>query len=478
METVMLKKVEKYIEQYHMIEKGDRIVLGVSGGADSISLFFVMLELREKYNIEIVVVHVNHGIRGEDAKNDEEYVQMLCRENGIFFYSVHADVLAIAKEQKLSEEEAGRKVRYEAFEKACAEYNCNKIAVAHNENDVSETVLLNLFRGTGLKGLTGIEPVRGSIIRPLLCVERREIEQYLREKEIRYQTDQTNLETEYTRNKIRLKLIPYVEREINVRASWHIAKSASILSEASSFIQMEAAKLYERCIEKREESYQVVLEKFCEAHAILKKEVLRKVLFELSNEHKDIEMRHIHMILELEKQGAGKHIDLPYQMEAVHYYDRLIIRKRKENKEREKEELEIEAVIPGIIKIPGSGRSLCFEVICVEDSDRNELEKMYRDKKNDYTKWFDYDKIRNTVLARYRKTGDFFVYNERGNRKKLKEYFIEQKVPAEKRKSILLLADGNHIMWIIGYRISEYYKVTNETKRILKVKVDGGNKHG
>ncbi|SET41586.1 tRNA lysidine(34) synthetase TilS [[Clostridium] polysaccharolyticum] len=474
----MLKKVEKYIEQYHMIEKGDRIVLGVSGGADSISLFFVMMELKQKYNIEIAVVHVNHGIRGEDAIKDEEYVQMLCRENGILFYSVHADVRTIAKVQKLSEEEAGRKIRYEAFEKACAMYGCNKIAVAHNENDVSETVLLNLFRGSGLKGLTGIEPVRGKIIRPLLCVERREIEQYLWVKGIGYQTDSTNFETEYTRNKIRLQIIPYVEKEINERASEHIAKSASILSEANSFIQMEVSKLYERCVEKSEDAYHVVLEKFCKAHAILKKEVVRKVLFELSNEHRDIEMRHIYMILELEKQGAGKRVDLPYEMETVHFYDRLVIRKKKGKKEKGGLENEIEAVIPGLIKIPGSDKRLCFEVIYVEDCDRNKLEKMYRDKKNDYTKWFDYDKIRNTVLARYRKAGDFFVYNEHGNRKKLKEYFIEQKVPAEKRKSILLLADGNHIMWITGYRISEYYKVTNETKRILKVKIDGGNKHG
>ena len=178
----MWRKVEKYMEQYHMIKRGDRIVLGVSGGADSISLFFVMVGLCKKYNIDIVVVHVNHGIRGEDAKRDEEYVQRLCERHGVPFECVRVNIRELAKQEKMSEEEAGRKVRYEAFANVAKKYGCNKIAVAHNQNDVSETVLLNMFRGSGLKGLVGIEPVRGNVIRPLLCVKRSEIETYLLER--------------------------------------------------------------------------------------------------------------------------------------------------------------------------------------------------------------------------------------------------------------------------------------------------------
>lgn len=145
----MLKKIEQYMKQYHMIKRGDRIVVGVSGGADSISLFLVMLELREKYNIGIVVVHVNHGIRGEDAKRDEEYVVRLCKEREIACVCVHQNVALLAREEKCSEEEMGRKVRYKAFYDVAKKYGCNKIAVAHNQNDVSETVLLICLGGVG-----------------------------------------------------------------------------------------------------------------------------------------------------------------------------------------------------------------------------------------------------------------------------------------------------------------------------------------
>lgn len=471
----MIQKIEQYCEQYHMIEKGDRIVLGVSGGADSVSLFFVMLALHEKYNIEMVVVHVNHGIRGEDAKCDENYVRELCREHGVPFECVNVDVRKLAKESRLSEEEMGRKVRYEAFAKVAKGYSCNKIAVAHNLNDVSETVLLNLFRGSGIKGLAGMEPVRDGLIRPLLCVKRSEIEAFLESKGIRYQNDYTNFETDYTRNKIRLKVLPYVEEEINERASEHIVKSAGILSMASDYIGKQTEMACHRLVTQSEREWQIALEGFRQQHDLIKMEMVRRVLFEIAGKQKDIAMIHVEIVMDLVDKRAGKRVDLPYDIEVIHQYDKLVFRKRERNVE--KEELAIKADIPGRIEIPGRTETLDFEIIEVNQENQKELQKMYLNKKNDYTKWFDYDKIRDAILVRYRKKGDYFEYNANGNRKKLKDFFINQKLPAEKRDSILLLADGNHIMWAVGFRISEYYKVNESTKRVLRVKVDGGNKH-
>lgn len=471
----MISKVEQYCEQFHMIEKGDRIVLGVSGGADSVSLFFVMLELREKYNIEIVVVHVNHGIRGDDAKRDENYVKELCGKYGIPFECIHADVRRMAKDFKLSEEEMGRKVRYDAFTEVAKKYNGNKIAVAHNQNDVSETVLLNLFRGSGMKGLAGMEPVRNGLIRPLLCVKRSEIEEFLSSRGIPYQNDETNFETDYTRNKIRLKVLPYVEKEINERASEHIVRSAGILSVASDFILKQMEMAYQETVTRAEDEWQIELLKFNALHEMIKSELVRKVLFEIAGKQKDIEMTHIESVMELAGKGAGKRVSLPYGMEAVHQYNKLVLRKCSVNDVAE--ELMLALPDTGRLCIPGRKETLELELIEVHDGNRMELQKMYANKKNDYTKWFDYDKIRNTVLVRYRKKGDYFEYNASGNRKKLKDYFIDQKLPAEKRDSILLLADGNHIMWAIGYRISEHYKVKESTTRVLRVKVDGGNEH-
>lgn len=471
----MIRKVEQYIKKYHMIENGDRIVLGVSGGADSVSLFFVMLALKEKYNIEIAVVHVNHGIRGKEAQRDEDYVKELCRMHQVVCECVHLDIRSMAKEEKLSEEEMGRKARYDAFRKAMKKYACNKIAVAHNKNDITETVLLNLFRGSGLKGLVGIEPVRKNLIRPLLCVERIEIETYLKEQNILYHEDATNFETDYTRNKIRLRVLPYVKEQINEKVSDHIVNASLLIGETNQFIEQETQKLYGRSVKLQAHEAWILLEQFTSAYEILKKELIRKVLFELAEKQKDIELSHVEMILELEKKGAGKKVDLPYEMEAVHQYDKIVIRKKEEHKE--KTVWEWKAPIPGRLEIGETGTSLHFEVFDVTEKNQRELENLYSNKKNDYTKWFDYDKIRNTVLVRNRKTGDFFEYNARGNRKKLKDYFINEKLPAGKRDSILLLADGNHIMWIMGYRISEYYKIGPDTKKVLKVNVDGGNEH-
>ena len=198
------KKVEQYIEQYQMIGRGDRIVTGVSGGADSVCLLFVLCELRKKLGFEVIVCHVNHQLRAEAAEQDEAYVKV------------------IAKNGKKSLEEAGRIVRSNAFETVCRESGANKIATAHHKNDNAETVLLNLARGSGLQGMCGIRPVYGNRIRPLLCLTRKEIEEWLEEEQISYCTDETNEEDEYTRNRIRHKILPVMEQEINRQTVEHI----------------------------------------------------------------------------------------------------------------------------------------------------------------------------------------------------------------------------------------------------------------
>src|SRR5699024_2969941 len=232
----MINKVGSYICENDMLKMGDRIVIGVSGGADSVCLFYVFLDLVKKYNLELFVVHVNHGIRGQEADKDEAFVKSLCKEHRVSFISVKKDVPKIAKLEGLSEEEAGRNVRYEAFYQCYLENACNKIAVAHNKNDNAETILFHLFRGSGIKGLSGIPPKRDSIIRPLLCVEREEIERYLEKKKIPYIIDRSNLEEDYTRNKIRHKVLSYAKDEINYGAVANITNSAAMLTEIQDFL--------------------------------------------------------------------------------------------------------------------------------------------------------------------------------------------------------------------------------------------------
>ncbi|SFR71717.1 tRNA lysidine(34) synthetase TilS [Anaeromicropila populeti] len=470
----MINKIREYVEKNQMLSEEDGVVLGVSGGADSVCLFFIMLELKKVYHLRLVVVHVNHGIRGEAAKEDEEYVKELCQKENVIFECVCEDVRKLAEQNGMSEEEAGRHVRYEAFQRACKKYGCNKIAVAHNKNDQGETVLFHLCRGSGLKGLTGMEPVRNNILRPLLIVERMEIEEYLEKRNIRYRIDTTNFETIYTRNKIRLELIPYLTNHINQQSLAHIIETANMLREVEVFVENYADTFFEMFVTQEKEAFIIPLPEFERENIVVQRAVIRKIYLLLAKKLKDIQFTHINSVIALLGKETGKKITLPYGMEGVRGYTELKIQKRKPVKKKEVSCVKIEEITSFNQKFIFEDKVIEFRLIEGEELDEIKRKKIHVIPKNDYTKWFDYDKIKNTVLLRGRKPGDFFCINQKGNRKKLKEFLIEEKIPSEKRDSIQLLADGNHIMWIIGFRISEYYKVSERTQRILLVNIIGG----
>ena len=237
---MFLEKVQKTIEKYHMIEKGDSIIVGVSGGADSVALLMVLCSLQKEYQINIEAVHIHHGLRGEEADRDALFVKQLCEKWSIPCDVLEFDIAKEAKKRGIGTEEMGRICRYETFYKKAGK--TAKIAVAHHQNDQAETVLLNLCRGAGLTGMSGMSPIRENIIRPFLFVSRKEIEHFLSEKGICYCQDSTNEQNHYTRNKIRLSVLPFLENEINDKAIKHIASAASILSEEETFLEELAAK--------------------------------------------------------------------------------------------------------------------------------------------------------------------------------------------------------------------------------------------
>ena len=222
--TIVFKdKVLKYNKRNKLFHRGDRIVVGVSGGKDSVCLLDVLDRCREEFDLTLLVVHVNHGTRGEAADRDEQFVKDMAADRGLECYSEKVNVRQAAKERKMSEEEAGRFLRYQIMRHVCMEKSFDKIAVAHHQDDVAETVLFQMFRGSGPRGLSGIHPKREYVIRPILFAEGREIEEYVRENKLAYCEDQTNYSEEYSRNKLRLRVFPYIEREINNRAKAHVA---------------------------------------------------------------------------------------------------------------------------------------------------------------------------------------------------------------------------------------------------------------
>lgn len=484
----MQGKVERFMVKQGVLLKGVSIVAGVSGGADSICLLYILYGLKNKYDMNIAVVHLNHGIRGDEAKRDSDFVEAFCKSLSLSCYTFEEDIPAFSKQHGMSLEEAGRKMRYYLFEKVRCELNADYIAVAHHKNDNEETILWNFFRGSGLKGLKGIESKRGNIIRPLLFADREEIEQFLLDKNLNWCKDSTNDSVDYTRNKIRLKVMPYLKREIHAKVGDNIIQTGKIAGEvddymnlqANDFIDSHVKKVYQDKPEKiapNEPNYgyssqgvakqkcvtevRIDLRAFISLHVALKKYVIRTLIEILAGRLKDITSRHIEDIVSLAEKGVGKSADLPYGIKATCTYDSLCLKVGQRTLSN---------------KIPVNLNCTDKKISDLQCSDKVEISEFFYEKskeipKNMYTKWFDCDKIKNGVELRTRKAGDFIQVTACGGTKKLKDYFIDQKIPREDRDSILLFADGSHIMWIVGYRISELYKVTDSTKKIMQIKI-------
>lgn len=443
--------------------------MGLSGGADSVCLLDVLNRLSEEFLLKITAIHIHHGIRGKEADRDMEFAKNICKERNIEFKTFYYDVPSYAKDNGLSEEEAGRKLRYETFFK---EADGKKIAVAHNLNDNVETFIHNVCRGSGLTGLTGIKPVAGKIIRPLLCLERKEIENYLEKEKILFINDSTNFEEDYTRNKIRLNVIPYLQQNINNKTVEHINETEIELAETEEYLDKVSNALCEKIFVEAEKCIFAKKEEFAKLDLFMRKRLIRIVIEKIAGKLKDITRVNVNAVSELVDKQSGKYLMLPYNIIVRTEQDRILFERKSNtdilNMEKGKNEK---------IEINKSGKytfgNFEFEVEVIEVKkeveDIKNLENSIKKDQKMYTKWFDYDKMNFTACLRYRQSGDYIVINNNGGKKKLKDYFIDNKVPLSKRDKVPVIADGNHIIWIYGYRISEYYKITEETKRIIKI---------
>ncbi|MBQ8857236.1 MAG: tRNA lysidine(34) synthetase TilS [Lachnospiraceae bacterium] len=452
----MLQKTADYMKQRNMAKPGDKIVIGLSGGVDSVCLFHILKDLG--YLLE--AVHVNHGIRGEEADRDEAFVKKLCAQYNIPFHGYRFDVPAISREAHLSEEEAGRNVRRQTFLEVMEKTGAKAIALAHHGNDRAETFLFHLSRGTGVKGLSSMRPMEGKFIRPLLWAERKEIEQYAQNMGYEFVEDGTNATVDYTRNKMRHQVIPLLQ-EINSKSVSHILGAAEKLSAVSEYIDREAEKLCLLSAVMYQNEVQILKFAFEQGDVVLRIPVLQKCVEYLTGSLVNITEEHLQKLLELFEMQTGKEVYLPGRLTAVRTYEgiRMFFREEK--------------VIVEPVAITGQGTylfgGLTFEVSIEEWNER----KIFPIK--NYTKCFDYDKILNDIFLRTRESGDFLEINKDHGRKSLQDYLVNEKIPKNERDKVILLADGSHILWVVGKRISENYKVTKETKKVLKVQVCGGN---
>ncbi len=459
-------EVERTIKQYNMINEGDRIVAGVSGGADSVAMLLMLSEYRKKVNFDLRVFHLNHMIRVE-APADEFFVKTLCSRLDIPFTSKSEDVRGYATSRRLSTEEAGRIIRYREMRSMGAD----KIAVAHHRDDVAETVIFNMCRGTGIHGMVGIAPVQDDIIRPLIAIGRDDIEAYLKEQDQDYCTDSTNSLTDYTRNRIRLNVIPALSRELNGKASEHIAAMAGDMYEIECFINSAVNKAYLSYVEENfGNGYRVDMAAYRELDPYLFRELILKVLDGLTSGRKDVSRNHVDGITHICRTDGEKTLSLPYNVSVLKTYDSLIFNKAADAQVKAPDLFRI--AFPGITMGEGWSAELPGDLLMTVRIKGYGPERIIPNKT--YTKWFDYDKIDCSELCiRHREPGDYLTIDSSMSRKSLQDYMVDEKIEKHKREEILVMAQGSHVVWVIGYRISEYFKLSKDSTALMEVEITG-----
>ena len=481
-------KVKNYIDTQDMIMADDIVAAGISGGADSVCLLHILWRLRQERPFLLLAVHVNHGLRKE-AGEDAAFVRRLCETWEIPFLLREVDVAAYASLHKLSTEEAGRQLRYQAFEEAFTEIECaeaaqgtpeivtkhsrRRIAVAHNAQDRAETMLFHLFRGSGLRGLSSIRPVREAVIRPLLQLNREEIEAYLSAQELSWHEDSTNGEDVYVRNRIRHHILPFAEQEICRGAVAHMGELADLLGETEDYLARETERLYERCVQEDEAAGEqaadgenvtagmvhrqaLSLDRLRKLDSVMQKRVLLYTLERVIPYRKDITARHIEGLLSLMEKGGSGSLSLPGGVRAYKEYNILAFW----------QEAETVRVKTGSFTFTLWEREAIPEGSLFNKKEQNIPE-------NRYTKWFDYDKITTALLLRPRKEGDYLTIDDALHKQSLKRYLINEKVPKDIRDSLFVLVDESHVLWVPGYRTSSGFRVEEETKRVLEVHFEG-----
>lgn len=461
---IVLGKISALSEEENMLLEGDRVLVALSGGADSICLLHCLKKIGKEKSFDVCAAHLNHMIRGEEAERDEKFVTEFCKEQGIKLFKKRVDVPNLAKELGLSEEEAGRRARYDFFDEIKKGGDATKIATAHNKNDRAETVLMRILRGTGIDGLSGIPKTReGGIIRPLLNVSREEIEEYAKENNLEFCTDSTNLKNDYTRNRIRNELIPYLKENFNPAVVETLVRFSEIASEDAEFLNAYAERLYKRInnpLPKKEpcvlhiESLQMV------ENSIKSRLVRLAAKDALKERDLKLEQKHIKDIISLCEKESGCGIDISSRLRVENQYGWLAFLDKNKNAEQAFEDnFEVDVMPLKSFYIEKINKYITLKIVDP---------RIY--KKNPREIFLDFDKLEGKKLTvRSRRKGDRMVCFSDGGTKKIKNIFIDEKiVKADRDKIPLLCADGE-IVAIIGGRVSEKYKITKETGRALAV---------
>lgn len=452
------KIVWENIVEYNLITNQENIVIGLSGGPDSMALLYALLQAQKYMDFTIIVAHVNHGVRGEDALRDQLFVEKLAYDLNLIHYSKNVDMVQHGKDMGITAEEAGRELRYDFFREILKKHGGGKIAVAHNKNDQAETLLMRIMRGTGIDGLKGMEFKVGDIIRPILNIYREEIEDYLEINHIDTVLDKTNLMPIYSRNKVRLDMIPYIESNFNPNIIDSLWRLSQLATADTNFLEIYSREKFETIV-KLQSQTSIILNMNLLIHEdkSIQQRVVRIAIEEIASGLQGFTEQHINSILALIDLGTGKQINLPQNLIVRTSYENLVIEK---GLDQQSQDFLYEVVL---------GHNQFTNLYYTFNIDLLDIDRIKDIKMGRYVKCFDYDKIKGRLAIRNRRPGDKFIPFGMSGSKKLKDFFIDEKVNKEIRKEIPLLIDDENILWVVGYRTSDLYRLTQETKKILVV---------
>ncbi|MDO8550776.1 MAG: tRNA lysidine(34) synthetase TilS [Ignavibacteria bacterium] len=446
------QKVLKFIDEKNLIEKNDKVLVGLSGGPDSVFLLHFLKKYSKKLQVSFGALHINHLLRGKEADKDEQFCKELTEKLSVKFYSVRKNIKAIASKEKISAEEAGRKVRYKEFEEILVKEGYTKIATAHNADENAETVFLNLIKGTGLRGISGIPPSRDNIIRPLLALTKKEILDYLDFNKLKYRTDLTNLTDDAERNFLRNKVIPLIRDRLNPSLSNTLLKSSEVFRNINNLIKKKINEASDNLISVKENYLSLSLPELNKIEVEYRSEVLRHIF----NKEFGIQISFddCSKVLSLLNKQAGKSIQIFENIKVTRDRTELIIQKEKDKKE-------FKPIIVNrgdSIKINGKELSI-KEVGTIKQNSGS----------NKNLEFINGDKTSKDFLVRKWMPGDrFFPFGMRGS-KKISDFLNEQKISSLKKKEQIILLNQDRIVWVIGLRLDERFRITSETKRIFQL---------
>jgi len=449
------QKALKFIDENQLIEKDDKLLVALSGGADSAFLLSFLLKFRNRFKIEVVAFHLNHKLRGKSANADAKFCADFCKQNKIELIFIEKDVRTYAKKMKVSVEEAGRKIRYDELNNAASKIGFSKIATAHNASDNVETILLNFIKGAGIKGLAGIPIKRNNIIRPILCLTAEEIRKYLKAYQIPFRIDESNLDSDYERNFLRNEIIPKLKQRLNPRFEEKVSNTSKIISEINSFVEHQVEQLSHKIVNYEGKVLRINTKRISKLDqsflsVFLKSVIGNKFNTELSSEN-------IYDLMELVFSQTGNEVHLKEKLVAKKDRDVLVVRKIFSNKSEKAfhkikvgEKLEVDGKIISINKV------------------RRKMFKFTQDKSVELVSG---DSLRNSFEIRKWKAGDKFQPIGMKGTKKISDFLSDEKVSSINKNDQLVLTNSGKIVWVIGFRIDERFKVTSETKQILKLTI-------